>query len=174
MIHVPLLIAKFTKESIQICPILCRTESTHEQHEDYIFQEHRIPHNQQMQQGYYKGYLLAFAVVFINKLKFQRTHLREREKDGFININNKTKQANGPKQSLFGLTTPIHIQIKQYEKEEKNKKEKKRKKKRKKKKKSITLHFNRNGFTLQKRQNKKKLKPLYQYRQNQNQHLGST
>jgi len=25
--------------------------------------------------------------------------LREREKDGFINIHNKTKQANGPKQS---------------------------------------------------------------------------
>ena len=100
----------------------------------------------------------------------------KREKDGFININNKTKQANGPKQSLFGLTTPIHIQIKQYEKEEKIKRKEKEKKKerKKKKKKSITLHFNRNGFTLQKRQNKKKLKPLYQYRQNQNQHLGST
>ena len=52
-------------------------------------------------------------------------HEREREKDGFININNKTKQANGPKQSLFGLTTPIHIQIKQYEKEEKIKRKEK-------------------------------------------------
>ena len=66
-----------------------------------------------------------------------------REKDGFININNTTKQANGPKQSLFGLTTPIHIHIKQYEKEEKIKRKEKEKKKerKKKKKKSITLHF---------------------------------
>ena len=47
-------------------------------------------------------------------------------------MNNKTEQANGPKQSLFGLTTPIHIQIKQYEKEEKIKKKRKGKEKRKK------------------------------------------
>ena len=75
-----------------------------------------------------------------------------REKDGFININNKTKQANGPKQSLFGLTTPIHIHIKQYEKEEKIKrKEKEKEKERKKKKKNqlpcisieTDLHFKR-------------------------------
>ena len=58
----------------------------------------------------------------------------EGEKDGFININNKTKQANGPKQSLFGLTTPIHIQIKTIRKEEEKKKEKEKKKKRKEKK----------------------------------------
>jgi len=36
---------------------------------------------------------------------------RERKMGSLIKIN-KTKQANGPKQSLFGLTTPVHIQIK--------------------------------------------------------------
>ena len=74
----------------------------------------------------------------------------------FIQIN-KTKQANGPKQSLFGLTTPIHIQIKTIRKEEEKKqKEKEKKKKRKEEEKnSITLQFNRHGIILQKRPNKK-------------------
>ena len=38
---------------------------------------------------------------------------------------------------MFGLTTPIHIQIKQYEKEEKIKRKEKEKKKERKKKKKI-------------------------------------
>ena len=76
--------------------------------------------------------------------------LFEREKDGFININNKTKQANGPKQSLFGLITPIHIQIKTTKKKKKIKKKRKEKeKKRRRRKNSITLQSNRYGITLQ-------------------------
>jgi len=74
---------------------------------------------------------------------------------------------------LFRLTTPIQT----IRKEEEKKIEKKRKRKieeKKKKKHSITLQSNRHGITLQKRQNKKKLKPLDQYRLEQNQHLGST
>jgi len=55
---------------------------------------------------------------------------------------------------LFGLTTPAHIQIKQYEKGEENEKY------------SITLHFDRYGTRLQKRQKKKKLKPLDRYHEN--------
>ena len=86
-------------------------------------------------------------------------------------INKQNKTSKWPEAKLVWIyNTNTHTNKNNTKKKRKIKKEKEKKKEEK----PITLHFNRYGITLQKRQNKKKLKPLDQYRPNQNQHPGST